>query len=319
MILLNLLNFLGQHATLILAGGVLAGLALPQLAELARPLLIPGLVIPLTIALIRLDWSAFQTYSRRPLLVILLISWILVFSPILMAGITAFLPISSELRAALVLMAGSAPIVSSAALALILRLDAALTVIVVIATTAIVPFSLPPVARFLLDWEINIGVYDLMGRLVLLVGGAFFLALAARRLLSREWIATRARMFDGISVCVLLIFALAIMAGKTEVLLTRPIFFFTVIAIAFLANLGLQLVGALIFRPLGTHRCLSTSLISGNRNMGLILVALGTDADFDVEVFFALAQIPMYVLPALLKPLYRRALPAEISTAKYHR
>jgi BASS family bile acid:Na+ symporter len=47
-------------------------------------------------------------------------------------------------------------------------------------------------------------------------------------------------------------------------------------------------------------------LQSGNRNMGLVLVALQGKAGLDVLVFFALSQIPMYTLPALLKPLYAR-------------
>src|SRR5471030_1585724 len=39
-------DFLGQHSTLFLAGGVLLGLLLPPLSALARPMLIPGLLIP---------------------------------------------------------------------------------------------------------------------------------------------------------------------------------------------------------------------------------------------------------------------------------
>jgi BASS family bile acid:Na+ symporter len=40
--------------------------------------------------------------------------------------------------------------------------------------------------------------------------------------------------------------------------------------------------------------------------MGLVLVALADKANFDVIVFFAMAQIPMYMLPALLFPVYTR-------------
>ena len=46
--------------------------------------------------------------------------------------------------------------------------------------------------------------------------------------------------------------------------------------------------------------------------VGLVLVALRDGAPFEVTVFFALAQIPMYMLPALLTPVYRRALAANI-------
>jgi BASS family bile acid:Na+ symporter len=40
--------------------------------------------------------------------------------------------------------------------------------------------------------------------------------------------------------------------------------------------------------------------------MGLVLVALGGDASLELVAFFAVAQIPMYVLPGLLLPVYRR-------------
>ncbi len=60
-------DFLGQHATLFLAGGVLLGLLVPPLAALARPMLIPGLLIPLVIALVRLDWDALAAYARAGL------------------------------------------------------------------------------------------------------------------------------------------------------------------------------------------------------------------------------------------------------------
>jgi BASS family bile acid:Na+ symporter len=46
--------------------------------------------------------------------------------------------------------------------------------------------------------------------------------------------------------------------------------------------------------------------MTGNCNMGLVLVALAGNAPFDTVMFFALGQIPMYTLPALLMPLYRR-------------
>jgi BASS family bile acid:Na+ symporter len=48
------------------------------------------------------------------------------------------------------------------------------------------------------------------------------------------------------------------------------------------------------------------ALLSGNRNMGLLLAALGAAADFDVVLYLALGQIPVYLTP-LCKPIYRWA------------
>ena len=39
------------------------------------------------------------------------------------------------------------------------------------------------------------------------------------------------------------------------------------------------------------------------------MVMLADKADFDI-VFFAVGQVPMYILPALLRPLYRRLMQA---------
>jgi BASS family bile acid:Na+ symporter len=40
--------------------------------------------------------------------------------------------------------------------------------------------------------------------------------------------------------------------------------------------------------------------------MGLLLAAFPPGTDTDVVLYFAVAQLPMYMLPALLLPLYRR-------------
>ena len=77
---------------------------------------------------------------------------------------------------------------------------------------------------------------------------------------------------------------------------------------AFLANPLLQALGTLAFAWLGRRRALTVGLMTGNCNMGLLLAALPPGADFDVVLFFALAQVPMYMLPRLLLPVYRSAL-----------
>src|SRR3546814_3301413 len=90
-------------------------------------------------------------------------------------------------------------------------------------------------------------------------------------------------------------------------------------ASAFVANVLLQVlgyaVGRWVFR-LGQPAALTMGILTGNCNMGLIMVALADRAVFDMVIFFAMGQLPMYMLPGLLQPLYRRmaALP-EIGRA----
>jgi len=304
----SILDFLGRHATRFLAAGALLGLLVPQLATLARPLLVLGLVIPLIIALVRLDWGAIAAYAQRPALVGAIVAWILVVSPALMWLALKLVDLPPALVQALVLMTAAAPIVSCAALSLIMGLDAALAVVVVVAATALMPFTLPAVALALLGLDIDIDLATFMLRLVLIVGGAFSVAFVVRKFVSAEKLAANARVLDGASVAILLIFILAIMDGVTAVALARPGYVALVTLAAFVANIALQALGALAALKLGLRRALTVGFMTGNCNMGLVMVALADKADFDVIVFFAMAQLPMYMLPVLLRPIYRRLL-----------
>lgn len=304
----RVLDALGRRATLFMAAGVGAGILLPWLADALRPLLVPLLLVPLTIALVRLDWSALMAYGRRPLLIGALAGWVLIASPLLMWAAVAPLPLSPAIQTALILMAAAPPIVSSAAIALFLGLDAALAVVVVVLSTALVPLTLPPLALALLGLELEIGLIAFMLRLAALVGVAFAAALLIRRFVSAGWLARNGRTLDGLSVLNLILFAIAIMAGVTEAALSRPAFVAGTVAVSFIANLALQAAGAAVGWPLGRRAALTLALMTGNCNMGLVLVVLADKAEFDVVVYFALAQIPMYTLPGLMTPLYRRLL-----------
>jgi BASS family bile acid:Na+ symporter len=304
------LDFFGTHATRFLAGGVVIGLAVPPLAALMRPLLLAALVIPLTIALVRIDWSAFGAYARRPGLVVALVVWFLGVSPVLVWLLLEPLPLPAPILVGLVLMTAVSPIVSGAALSLLLGLDAALAVVVIVVTTAIVPFTLPPLGAALLGVALEIDVGTFMLRLALIIGGAFAGAWVVRRLAPPAAIARNARPLDGVSVLLMMTFAIGIMDGVTAFALERPGYVLVATAAAIAANVLLQVAGVVVWRRSGMQPALTTGFLTGNRNMGLVLVALGSEASLELIVFFAAAQIPMYLMPGLLVPLYRRLLAA---------
>ena len=302
----GLFDFLGAHATRFLAAGVLLGLVAPPLASLARPLLVPALLIPLTLSLVRLDWSALKTYARRPLLVAALVAWMLLASPLIVWAALAWIALPQPLHQALVLMAASSPIVSNVAFSLLLGLEAELALWVTLAATALMPLTLPPLAFALVRLQVEMDLLTLSGRLALMVGGAFALALLIRRLAPAGAIERNARFIDGVTVAVLIVFCVAIMDGVTAFALARPGYALLVATSAFVANLALQALGTLVSLRLGMRAALTVGMMTGNCNLGLVMVALGDRADFDVIVFFAIGQLPMYILPGLLLPLYRR-------------
>ncbi len=304
------LAFIGRHATKFMAAGVLVGFLVPPLAALAKPLLAPTLVIPLALALVRLDWGAMADFRRRPALVVALVAFMLGVSPLLVWAITTpalVLGLPAGLREALILMAASSPIISNIAIALFVGLDAALAAVVVVFSTAVVPFTLPPLSLALLDVELALSLPAFMARLAALVGSAFVIAWLVRRVVAPSTLDAWREPIDGLAVVNLFVFALAIMDGVTAFALERPAYALLAIALAFAFNLLLQAAGWLAFRRHGAVTALTVALMSGNCNMGLVLVALSGHVDVEVTAFFALAQVPMYMLPVLLEPLYRRA------------
>ncbi len=306
----RLLAFLGGHATWVLFVGVFLGLALPDLASLARPLLAPAVAVLLTATLVRVDWQVMVAHARRPWVTALVTAWLLIGSPLLMAGLMAGLSVfgalPTSLMTALVLMAAAPPILSAAPIAIILGLDGALALVVALAATLLTPFTVPPLALALLGLELDIGVTAFMLRLSVIVAASFLLAFVIRRIIGRDRLPRVAAHIDGSVVVVMLIFAVAIMDGVTATLLSEPAKVGLWLLTAFIANPVLQLAGALVFSWLGRRRALTVGLVSGNCNMGLLLAAFPTGTDFDVVLYFAVAQLPMYMLPAVLLPLYRR-------------
>ena len=287
---------------------MLLGLLIPPLAEALAPLLVPTLAIPLVLALVRLDWSAFRVYARRPLLVAAFVVWVLGFSPVVLWVLLLPFDLALPLRQAMVLAAASSPIVSCVAISLIVGLDAALAVVVVLLTTALVPLTLPPMALALMGMKLNIDLGAFMLRLGLMVGLTFAAAAWVRAWVAPQSIERNARLLDGIAVLGMVLFAIAIMRGVTGLALARPGYVAAVVVAAFASNLLLQALGTAAFWRLGPRAALTAGLMTGNCNMGLVLVGLGPDADIDLVVFFALGQLPMYMLPGLLTPAYRRAL-----------
>lgn len=300
-----MLDHVGRHGRLYMSLGALIGLLLPPLASLAAPLLLPALLVTTVVALVRVDWRMLRGYAARPRLLLPMLLGSLLLSPLLVAATLHGLALPDSLRAAMVLVAASAPIFANAAFALILGLDAALATVICVAATALVPFTMPPLALALLGVSLNIDALALGLRLGGVVGGAFLIAWVIRRWTAPQTLQRHAHALDGSAVLAALLFVLAIMDGMTALAIEQPVFVLTVTVAALLFNLLLQALGLLLAWPFGARIAVTTAMIFGNCNMGLVMVALGSQADAQMQAFFAFGQLPMYILPAVMLPLYR--------------
>jgi bile acid:Na+ symporter, BASS family len=300
------LTWLGRHGGAVIAVGVFLGLLAPPLASLLRPLLVPAILTPFLIALLRIDWRRLMGQLGRPVETAAALLWLLLISPALVHLALMPLGLPAAIHGGLVLMAAAPPLMASGYLALMLGLDAALAVTLTLLSTALMPFTLPLVALHLLGVDIDVPLGDLMLRLALVVGGCLALAWLLRFVLPADFSRRHAEPLDGLAVLGLLLFAIAIMDGVSALLLRQPSFVLACALAVYAFNVGLQAAGGLAFAWLGRRGALTLGLCSGSGNLGLLLAALAERASFELVVFVATAQLPIYTLPVIQRRLYHR-------------
>ncbi len=298
---------IGRHATLLLAGGVFSGLLLQDLAAALRPMLLPSIGTLLYLSVLRLDWQRVFAYARRPVVTGLATTWQLVVSPVLVWGVATGIGLPPALITALVLNAAGSPVFSSTAFARLLGLDVELTVVVLAVTTVLLPITLAPLALGLLARETAIDPAGYAVRVGLFLVLPLAAAWATRRLAGERRIDSLDEPLQGLTVIVLLIFAIAVMDGVTPRIVSESDTVLLFLAGAFAVNLGFQAVTSLLFRPMGLRPALSLGLVSGNRNMALVFAVSGA-TEPDLLLYLAVAQIPIYLSPLLTRPAYGRLL-----------
>lgn len=304
------LAWMGKHATALLAAGVFVGLALPDLAALARPLLVPSILVMLVFSLLRLQPAAIVAAAKSPGLVLPVVGFVLLVSPAIgQAGVALFgveEMFGPGVAVAVVIWSASPPLVSVTAIAAILRLDGALTLIVMTLGGLLMPLTLPPLILLLIGLDLDIGVAELMLRLAGLLALAGVVAAGIRAMAGPNRIQRYSEMLDGAFVLVMLIFAVAVMDGVTDAAVADPAKLAGMIALVFAVSLILQVIGFLLFLPAGRATATTVALISGNRNMAFVLGAAPAAFHPDAFLYLAVLQFPIYLLPALLRPVYRR-------------
>ena len=304
----HVLRRMGGRATTLLPFSLGLGLLFQDIAAAARPLLWPLAVVLLMLALARTDWARLSSLLRRPGLAIVLALLNLVAVPLVVWPVWQALGLWPGLIAALCLSAMAPGIISAATTATFLRLDSSLALLLTLFSNFLVPFTLPPLALWLLDLDLKIGIVDLSLRLALIVALALIGAIAIRRFLGPR-LQESGSTLDGISVVVLMVFAIPLMDGVVARAQAEPLKLAGFVAGAFAGMLLCNLVMAAGMLPfLDRRTALTAGYCSGGRHNALLMAVLPVTADPDIFLFIAAVQFPIYLMPALLQPFYRRLL-----------
>jgi BASS family bile acid:Na+ symporter len=311
--LLQGLALIGRYGTQGFAISIFLGLALPQFAAAARPFLAITIFVFVTITFARVESDALRSLLRRPLPLVLACAW-LIFAPAVLVALVLTMVGRANLDPGLVLglavLASAPPIMSAPAVAMLLGLKPTLILTSVLVTTVLAPLLSPAIANLVAGAVVPLDLWVLVQRLLVLIGGAMLAAALLRWRLGEARIRAHKAQFDGLGVVMYFLFAIAAMDGVLAAALSDPARVARFLGIAFALSL-IGFAGALAsLRPLAVGDRFALGYGTCQRNMGLLIAALGSSTPHTTFLFFALAQFPIYLMPQLVKPLARRLRPA---------
>lgn len=305
--LTNVLGRVAHHGRLCLILGLLAGLALPDLAALLRPWL-PHMVS------ILLFLTAFRIGPREALGVDLrgALGRVLILQGVLPLGLVLLLLALdvgfTPLAVAAILVLSASSVTGAPNFAQMLGADPAVGLRLLVLGTAILPLTTLPVFWLLPQLGDVSAVLWASGRLTAVVMGAVALGFALR-LLSVPDLDSRGRSaVDGLTSIMLGVIVVALMWAIVPTFSESPWLLLSWLAAAFGVNFGLQMACfAILSRQGKPGEAVPVSIVAGNRNIALFLVALPASTTDQLLVFIGCYQIPMYLTPILLRKVYGRS------------
>lgn len=305
---MRLLALAARHGRLLLIAGLVAGIALPGLALYLKGWLQEMVTGLLFLAALRIGpRRAVGGLRDLPAVTGLAIVYQLVL-PVVAIGIMAAGGwLGSALATSLVLMLSASSIAGSPNLAILTGHDPAPALRLLIVGTALLPLTVLPVFWLLPELGSAGEVLSAAGRLFAVIALAAGTAFAIRGFLLREPKPETIEALDGVSAIAMAVVVIGLMSAVGPAVTGTPLRFLGWLFVASLANFGMQTFAALVLgRTALRADGAAYSIVAGNRNIALFLIALTPQVTDPLLLFIGCYQIPMYLTPVVMRGVYRR-------------
>ncbi|MFT5113424.1 MAG: BASS family bile acid:Na+ symporter [Parasphingorhabdus sp.] len=289
-----------QFRQLLLACSVFVALLLPDLAAFAAPALLPSLFIIMLLSLMNMNWQSGEIFQKSEWLsaLAIVLFQMIVLPLVLVLVLSSFLKLETVWFAGLILSGST--IFGASAFAGLLGLSSTLTLLGVLMSTLLMPFSLLFMWWLIGSAELDMSVVDYSQRIALFMVVPAILAwiyhLGCRRF---NWRNNSNWIQHGV-VLALIVFALAIMDGVTDFAMRDPLAAVQMFLLVLIIHLGLFGLSWLTFRFKGSQVAMIAGMLSANRNLGMLMAVAGSMVPENFLLFVGLWQIPMYLSPLVL-------------------
>ena len=309
-ILTNTLIYCARQGRWILVASLVVGLFSETLALMIKPHISLLIALLLFNACLRVGpRQALGAISdlKTGLQFVVLLQVVLPVAVVL-ASITA--GFQNPLVFALIMLWAAPSLSGSPHLVVLMGFDPAPALRQLVIGTALLPVTIIPVFLLLPEFGDIAAVLMATIRLFLVIALAAFIAFAIRLTILKSLSQSQIEQIDGVSTLLLATVVIGLMIAIRGEFFNNPYNLGLTLAVAFIANIGLQIVTALLLtRSSASAYTVPIGIISGNRNIALFLAALPAATVEPLLLFIGCYQIPMYLTPLVMRRFYRNLQP----------
>jgi hypothetical protein len=286
--------------------GLVAGLLLPEAAS-ALQLWLPQLVAALLfLNAYRIGFSRATGGLREGLGSLTSVAILQFVLPLLALAAAHLLGVAETPAAiALILMLCAPSVTGSPNITTLLGHPPEPAFRLLILGTALMPITVIPV--FLLAPALGelAEVLRTSAKLIAGIGLTVSAAFVLRQFTAPQLSESLAQAIDGLTVIALAVIVVGLMAALGPALQASPLLVLQWLSFALAANLGLQALCYAAMRRRAGSGAVAVSVVAGNRNFALFLIALPAATTEPLLIFLGCYQIPMYLTPILMRPFYK--------------
>jgi bile acid:Na+ symporter, BASS family len=301
----SVLRWAGQNGAAVVIAGVLFGLCIPLLSDLARPYLVIAIFVFTFGSFLKFDSKSLGSEIANVQRNTLMVLWATFGVPLIILLIMIIARPGPELAQGLLFWSLVPASPACVAFAAILRLNIPIALLATVVGTAASPFYIPALAALFGGYHLDIDPLQTCLELVLLVGGAFVASVAAKRL-AGTFIRENPEAMTGVAVLAMFLAGMGSMRGMQAHLLAQPATSLSFVLLAYGLLFGAELTGTLLFWRYGRTAALTAGLISGTRTITLAWVVLGDKVLPLADLFLAASMVAKYTAPGLTKWLLAR-------------
>ena len=297
-------RWLSRHATLFMSVSVLTGLLVQDLARLLAPLVIFASMGAMFLTALRLDRQLLLGWIRRPLIPVSIVLFTTLVIPAMVIALTRIGALSPAVALACALIAATPPIISVGPYCVFLGTDNELLSLSVLPATAVGILTLPFYAS--LAGLPGLEPARLALELLAVVGTAMGGAVLIRFFVPLERVERHAPTLDLGALLFMVTVAVGVTDGLASLIMAEPAVVVEAFVVTAVLSLVLQALGWLAFYRLGARIAGSVALVNGLRNMALLLGLLIGQVDASLQLLLVLGQLQLFLLPSVMRLIYRR-------------